>query len=474
MAFGFGRRRPGIIGSGKPNGFYAGCFRDPVTNERGPEIWLPWLDPVLVVGRNRSGKDTGIIIPNALMCSTAVSLVFQDTRLEAAAIALPYRASIGPAYVSNPFNELVGPGYEDLRSDRVNLLKGRDLDPDNPLCFEHVLAQAAAIFPADGNHENPFFPLSSRALWCGLSKDELETAKAENRDPSMLRVRMAATEAEECDPQTGEPVKGLRARIRGIIDQGDDQKNSLLAAFAGKHSDGIRDVVATTAADTQWCLSKAIVEEEKAPGIDFSQLGEVPQTLFYGIKHDLATAFAPYMRLFVTALLQPLFAPHKVPVRIFLNEFAAMRRVPAVESALGLVAGSSIQLVIIVQTLSQLRDIYGESGWEVFFSQAGAVIVVGSVADDFSARYLSDHSGDLTIEQPNVGLSIGASGVGLSTGTGYYTRKNLLPQDLRKIPHGEGYIFIAGQNDPIPAIFPPYFADPVLSARARKNPFYKG
>src|SRR5271166_3643870 len=77
-AMGFFRREK-IIGGGKPDGFYAGCYRDPDTGERGPEIWLPWLDPVLIVGRNRSGKDTGIIVPNALMNSTAISTVVQDT-----------------------------------------------------------------------------------------------------------------------------------------------------------------------------------------------------------------------------------------------------------------------------------------------------------------------------------------------------------------------------------------------------------
>src|SRR5882672_2072142 len=79
-----GNRPADIIGGGKPSGMYCGCFRNP-DGSRGAEIWLPWLDPVLIVGRNRVGKDTGIIIPNALMCEGNISLVFQDTRLESAA-----------------------------------------------------------------------------------------------------------------------------------------------------------------------------------------------------------------------------------------------------------------------------------------------------------------------------------------------------------------------------------------------------
>jgi hypothetical protein len=48
-----------------------------------------------------------------------------------------------------------------------------------------------------------------------------------------------------------------------------------------------------------------------------------------------------------------------------------------------------------------------------------------------------------------------------------------MPQDLRNIRKGEGFIWIAGQNNPIPAIFPPYYDDPVLKHRARRNPYIK-
>ena len=152
----FLRGQENIIGGGKPSGMYCGRYRNP-DGSPGAEIWLPWLDPVLIIGRNRVGKDTGLIIPNALMCEGNISQVFQDTRLEAAAIALPYRKTKGPALVGNPFGELVNI-YPDLRSDRVNLLKARELDPDHPLCFEHLCALVEAMIPVEGDN-NPFFPL---------------------------------------------------------------------------------------------------------------------------------------------------------------------------------------------------------------------------------------------------------------------------------------------------------------------------
>ena len=52
-----------------------------------------------------------------------------------------------------------------------------------------------------------------------------------------------------------------------------------------------------------------------------------------------------------------------------------------------------------------------------------------------------------------------------------------MPQDLRNIRPGEGYIWLAGLNDPMPAMFPPYYDDPLrpeLKKRARANPYYRG
>jgi type IV secretory pathway TraG/TraD family ATPase VirD4 len=469
----FGRGEA-IIGAGKPKSRYLGCYRDPVTNARGPEIWLPGHELVLICGGPRMLKDTGIVIPNALM-REGVTDVFMDTRLEAGAITAPYRRTLGPTYMANPCNELANiPGYEDLRSDRANLLKGPELDPDNPLCFDHLCELVETLFPHEGDR-NPFFPLSSQSLYAGLTKGELRAAKREKRDPSLVRIRKQATEADEFDPKTGALTKGLRARIRRMMDEeNDEQINSLLGGFAGEHSDGIRDVIATTAAHTRLFLSNVIAEDEKNPRIDFPKLGQVPSTLYFGVSQKLAKAFAPYQRLFTAAVLRPLFTPHKVPVCIWANEFYTMGRVPALESSLGLLAGGKIELVVIVQSLIQLKELYGD-GWEAFFGTAAAAILVGGARDDFTAQYFSNHTGELTMRQPSAGLNFNpGGGIGSTTGDAYGRRPALMPQDLRNIPPGQGYIWLAGLNDPIPAMFPPYYADPVLRRRARANPFYNG
>ena len=83
--------------------------------------------------------------------------------------------------------------------------------------------------------------------------------------------------------------------------------------------------------------------------------------------------------------------------------------------------------------------------------------------------------GSQEIDDATINLNPG--GPGWNWGEGYNRRQHLLPMDLRNIRIGEGYIWLAGLNDPIPAMFPPYYDDPLrpeLARRARANPYYRG
>jgi type IV secretory pathway TraG/TraD family ATPase VirD4 len=451
--------RPKVIGSRRPDALLLANYRNPDGSE-GAEIRMPGQRTVLICGKPRSGKDTGIVLRNLLMASTAISNVVVDTRLEAACVSLAYRRTQGPAWIANMFNEHVA-RYRDMQSDGLNLLTGHGLGAHDPLLFENLCSLILALIPKEGD-KNPFFALTAQSLWAGLGKQEVKEAKREGRKASWLRVRLAATEGEAA----------LRARVKRIMAEGDPQICSLLAIFDNAATDGIRDVIATGAAHTMWMLSDAFSQDERLGKIDLALLGQVPSSLFFGLPHGQTKFFAPYLRTVITEILRPLFSPHPVPVRLFINELAAMGKIDALD-ALGLVAGSGVQLVLIVQSLVQLRDIYGE-GWQSFFGQCGAVCLVGSPGDNFSAEYFSKHSGEITIRMPHTGYQINSHGPGSSGGDAYTRRPFLMEQDLNNIPDGEGWIWLAGLNDPVPVIYPPYYRDPVLNRRARANPFYRG
>jgi type IV secretion system protein VirD4 len=156
-----------------------------------------------------------------------------------------------------------------------------------------------------------------------------------------------------------------------------------------------------------------------------------------------------------------------------LQSISALGRLGAVEAAVGLVAGYGIRIVIVVQSLTQLRQLY-DHGWENFLGNAAAVALVGPPADQFTAEYLAKRSGEMTICQPNVGMNLNPGGIGLHNGEAYTRRQYLMPHDLYGLQPGYGYVWVAGLSNAIPTYYPPYFDIGLLRRRARRNPYYRG
>src|SRR5262245_58325430 len=101
MAFPFFNANEDVIGSDAPDAFYLGRYWDAARQRVGPKIQFPGTEPIVVIGRNRSGKDACIGNYNALRLKGR-SLFWFDPRGEAAAICAPYRRTLGPTWVINP------------------------------------------------------------------------------------------------------------------------------------------------------------------------------------------------------------------------------------------------------------------------------------------------------------------------------------------------------------------------------------
>ena len=94
---------------------------------------------------------------------------------------------------------------------------------------------------------------------------------------------------------------------------------------------------------------------------------------------------------------------------------AALGKLESVEQAYGLMAGFGMQLWGIVQDLSQLARIYGETGWQTFISNSGVIQYFGS-RDKMTAEYFSALCGVTTIEVHNISWAVG-TGRQLATGS---------------------------------------------------------
>ena len=162
-----------------------------------------------------------------------------------------------------------------------------------------------------------------------------------------------------------------------------------------------------------------------------------------------------------------LFAPHPIPVSFWLDEFYALKRIPLVDQ-IGVVAGSKIEVIIVVQSFSMLKQLYSDA-WEAFLGNAGAIILIGSPGDATTCDYLVRRSCGTSVVKPHTGTSTNPGGVGTSGGDAFEVRPTLTHADLYNLKPGTGFIWLHGMANPTPAVFPGYYTDPVLSKRARQS-----
>jgi type IV secretion system protein VirD4 len=476
MAFPFFGGRD-VLGSSDPRAMYAGLYRYP-NGSTGDEIRIGDTRPKVIIGSNGSGKGAGIIIPNALK-RTDISQVFVDTRCQAAAVAAPWRSTVDrKTAVSNAYGCLDHlPDYADLQGGAgINLLEAPELDPGHKLCTDHLTVMASTILPAE-NDPQPYFPTASQSLFIAFCYGELVEAKGEKRKPLLANVRRKVLESSRYDRITGEPVSGMAYYARQIHALNNLFINSCIDRFTDKKkTDEMLSVIGVFEANTRFMMSPMLAADEERGGLDFGEGGRQVSSYFLAVPAEQLNACSGWFRLAITGAMRPLFAPHPVPVTFWLDEFYALKRIPLVDQ-IGVVAGSQIEIVIVVQSLSMLKHLYGEA-WEAFLGNAGAIILVGSPGDATTCDYLVKRSGETTIIKPQTGSSVSVGGVTITGGDTYHQKPTLTANDLYDLPPGTGFIWLAGHADPAPAAFPGYWSREhpeyrILSRRARRDPYVR-
>ncbi len=197
------RRREPIIGSPAPDAIALGRLLDP---ERGitEKIRYGGDQHILVVGPNGKGKGTGILMVNLLSMSGS-SIVVVDPKGELAAVTAPFRRTLGPVVIINPFGVHTDlPGYEDLRSCGFNPLAR--LDPASPHFNADVSLIAEALITT-GETREPHWPQSARALVAALVMYTVLEARHLQIYPTLARVRELLCMASE-ERHAGNNFKG--------------------------------------------------------------------------------------------------------------------------------------------------------------------------------------------------------------------------------------------------------------------------
>lgn len=191
--------------------------------------------------------------------------------------------------------------------------------------------------------------------------------------------------------------------------------------------------------------------------IRLANLGAEKTALFLIISDDNAS-----MQLLSSLLLSFLFKDLKeafdavggegrIPVNVVADELANTGVWPNFEKTIATARSRKIAVSLILQSLPQLTQLYGEENAETIIGCCNTMLVLGC-NDKYTAEYISDKSGIVTIRAKSVSDTRGSSagnrgvmqGYSLSEGDG---KRNLVnPDEVQHLDKEQILIMTNGQN----------------------------
>lgn len=409
---------------------------------------------LLTLAPNRAGKGVSAIIPNLLTWPGSVLVI--DPKGENAIVTARRRQVMGQAvHVLDPW------GITGLTRASFNPLLA--LAPDSAdLAEDAALLADSLVLPATTGEEE-FWYGEARALLTGLILHIVTTELPEHRHLGTLRAALTAGkeefEALLADMLDNTAAYGLVARAAQRLQQKTDKERS--------------GVISTAQAQTHFLDSPRMTEVLSSSSFDLADLKSGRTTIYLVLPADRLATHNRWLRLMVGLCLSALTRDRRIPanpVLFLLDEFAALGRLQAVETAMGLLAGYGVLLWPILQDLSQLQDLYPRR-WRSFLANAGTVQAFG-VNDMGTAEYLSKMLGQRTVTVRQHGRS---GEVELSRGSESYAvagRPLLMPQEIMQLPPTQELLLLQGKL-PILAERVQYHADKEFAGTFYKNPMAK-
>lgn len=413
---------------------------------------------LLTVAPTRAGKGICAIVPNLLTYKGSALVI--DPKGENALITGKARHDMGHHVM------LLDPW--DLAASRMGTEPSRFnpmdwLQPDDPDLAENAMLLADALVVPTPGGKDKFWDEEAKALLVGL----------------ILHV---ATDEEEADHRNLGRVRDLlMLNKEGLTNLFDHMALSEQPIVAGtgsrsavKSEEVLANVMASAQAQTHFLDSPRIRESLSASDFAFEHLKSEQLTIYLILPADRLSTFGRWLRLLIqqaiTVNARNIDQKPERPVLFMLDEMPALGHLTMIEQAYGLMAGFGIQLWGIVQDLSQLKKIYGDS-WETFVSNSGVLQYFGS-RDQMTAEYFSKLCGVttvLTLSEAIAKAVTSAAGGGSNTSTSTTTtaqaqRSLAFPDELMTFRRDQQLLLVENAN-PISAQKRAWFTDPALQER---------
>lgn len=420
--------------------------------KRGRFLTFGGSEHVIVEAPTRSGKGTGIVIPNLLTWQGSV--VVLDVKRENYDASAGFRAYYGQQVF------LFNPTDREGRTARYNPLAYIDrTDPDDVIIELQKIATMLFVAP---EHGEAFWANGARTGFAGVGAWLAETSD----EP----LTMGAIYRHLTDGDARSYFKKELANPRLNLSTG---CRTALSDFAGGSDNSFADIKKTITNVLGLWLNPLVDAATATSDFDLRQLRSRPMSIYLGVSPDELYRIAPLYNLLFQQLidLNVRALPDEnsaVPVLVILDEFARLGRASVIASAFSYVAGYGIRLMPVIQSRSQLRGVYGEHVADEIVANCG-VEVAFTPKELRVANDLSERIGYVGQESVTKSLTINGLLANRSKSISEQRRALMLPQELMQFPPDK-LILLRGGIPPIVGRKIAYFSNRFFKARAFPPP----
>lgn len=372
---------------------------------------------VLVEAPTRSGKGTGIVIPNLLTWQGSV--VVLDVKRENFDASAGFRAHYGQQVF------LFNPTDRQGRTARYNPLAYINRsDPDDVIIELQKIATMLFIAPERGE---AFWANGARTGFAGVGAWLAETSDEPLTMGAIYRYLTEGDARNFFKRELANPELSLSTGCRTALND-----------FAGGSDNSFADIKKTITNVLGLWLNPLVDAATSASDFDLRNLRKRHISIYLGVSPDELDRIAPLYNLLFQQLidLNVRELPDEatpVPVLVILDEFARLGRASVIASAFSYVAGYGIRLLPVIQSRSQLRGVYGEHLADEIVANCG-VEVAFTPKELRVANELSDRIGYVGQESVTRSLTINGLLANRSKSISDQRRALLLPQELMQFP----------------------------------------
>ena len=422
---------------------------------------------LITVGSARSGKGAASIAINALTWPGSMALY--DPKLENCLITAEQRLRMGQRVIAlDPWRRLervylsgAAPGALRFPIEIVTDFNPlNEVDPRSDDYESSLTDIADAAVDRANAQKDPHWDDQATELIGALLADCLETG--EPNLPAMRRRLMRDREgflALVAEAKAREPY----------LNHGGKSAAYFLSPFTHKNKE-MQSIFSSARRHTKF-LDDRVMARHFMPERNSFRLADIanqPTTLYLGLPPDKLDAYYPrWIRVMLIMLITAIIRarPAHNRVLLLLDEFAtALGRIPIVERQFGLGAGLGLILWPYVQSLAQLRGVYGE-GYETFLGNA-TIKQFFACGDQFTAEYVSRLLG--SYRRPTVTRSWNGHNASVSMGESW--DQVMRPEEVRRFLAKHSIAFV----DEVPYRLNPmfYFKEPRFAGQYRTPPEY--